>query len=124
MTTNLQITCPDAAAHSAKNAPTAPGPDQPAKDSKGFPMVEEETRAYAARTRERAVRQLNAGLDVVSEWVNLVRQCTEMRTDSFRNEDLFTDASYREALGRFAQLSAAVTWFNERGPVIEAGEVL
>ncbi len=122
--TRLLITCPDAAAHSAKNAPTAPGPDQPAKDSKGNPMVEEETRAYAARTRERAMRQLNAGLDAVNEWVNLIRQCTEMRTDSFKDEDLVADRSYQEALGRFAQMSAAVAWFNERGPVIEAGEVL
>ncbi|WP_340686081.1 hypothetical protein LCL61_06940 [Amycolatopsis coloradensis] len=87
-------------------------------------MVEDETRQFAARTRERAVRQLNAGLDAMGEWVNLIRQCTEMRADSFRTEDLVTDASYREALGRFAQLSAAVAWFNERGPVIEAGEVL
>ncbi|WP_410662791.1 hypothetical protein [Amycolatopsis sp. lyj-84] len=87
-------------------------------------MVEEETRAYAARTRERAMRQLNAGLDAVNEWVNLIRQCTEMRTDSFKDEDLVADRSYQEALGRFAQMSAAVAWFNERGPVIEAGEVL
>lgn len=123
MAARLQVN-PDAAAHSAKNAPTAPGPYQPANDSKGNPMVEEETRAYAARTRERAVRQLNAGLDVVSEWVSLIGQCAEMRVDSFETGDVVTDASYREALGRFAQLSAAVAWFNSRGPVIEAGEVL
>lgn len=114
---------PDAAAHSAKNAPTAPGPNQPASDLKGNPMVEEETRAYAARTRERAVRQLNAGLDVVNEWVGLIGQCAEMRVDSFETGDVLTDTAYQEALGRFAQLSAAVAWFNARGPVIEAGEV-
>lgn len=121
--TRLLITSPDAAAHSAKNAPTAPGPHQPASDSKGNPMVEEETRAYAARTRERAVRQLNAGLDIVNEWVGLIGQCAEMRVDSFETGDVLADVAYQEALGRFAQLSAAVVWFNSRGPAIEAGEV-
>ncbi len=119
--TRLLITSPDAAAHSAKNAPTAPGPDQPAKDSKGFPMVEDATRDYAAKTRERAVRQLQDARDVMGEWMDLIRQCAEIRVDSYEPNDVAVDPAYREALRLYARMTAAVELYSFRAPAIEAG---
>ncbi|UMP02244.1 hypothetical protein [Amycolatopsis sp. EV170708-02-1] len=85
-------------------------------------MVEEQFAVYLRQTRERAVRQMQAAQDVMGEWLDLVRQCTETRLDSFEAEDVTADPAYREALRLYARVAASVGWFAHRAPAIEAGE--
>lgn len=121
---------PGAAARTAKNETTAPGPpNQPGSDLKGrTPMVGKTTppsisTADVRQSRLGALRELRAARDSMSRWTDAIRRAAADRVGSDDLDAVLDDPAYWDAIGLYRQVNDAIWQFAQHAADIEAGGV-